>query len=80
MAGAVACSAAAVSQQGLRYVGLAALSSLGSELDLLAIRNSTRYAAKGPAVPPITRSVGWLIVSLLATVFFVVVIGRGLSL
>jgi len=79
-AGIVVCSAAAMAPFGMRYVCIAAGSSLGTCFGLLPIHDWNRFSNKGSIAVPITRNLAWIIGSLIMTIFFIAIIGRGLRL
>ncbi len=77
-AGATACAAAAVSAQGLALVAVAAAASFGAGFGLLVI-GDWNWATAPKDERLVVRSPRWIVASLVATTFYIAVVGRGLS-
>jgi hypothetical protein len=78
--GVLAAIAGLLNPAGLVYVLLSALpSTLGANAGLLALPSMLRRPPGEAGVPAIRRSIGWIAAGAVASLLFVVLIGRGLT-
>lgn len=79
--GILAAAAGALNPAGLFYVVASALpSTLGANAGLLALpRVMRRWPRSEPPVAPISRSLGWIATSVVATLLFIFLLGPGIT-
>ena len=79
-AGITAILAASLSRLGVGYLAVAAAASLGAGWGLLVIHDWGQASRRPFSAARLSRSNGWIFGSLVATIAFVVLIGRGLTM